>query len=540
MHREATLNLELQIRRPGSNPLVRGILTSDPRACAFFPHRWQDPDAYRSRAWELSQRDSDLGWTEAVQAPGERARRKLDAVRKWNGFVVTTGQQPGLFTGPLYSIYKALTAVRLAEELEIAVGRPVAPLFWVASEDHDWAEANHAHVVGVDNELHRLEVPDRPGAGTLPIHRIQVADAMPRLLDGLAKLLPDTPVAADAVNLFREAYGAADVTLASGFQAALERILEPFGVLFVRAHDPVLKARARPLLEAAVTESEELEAALAARASMLERAAFHVQAPIMEEGVNLFVEGPGGRERLYRDGDGFRLRHSGEHLSREAVLARIAQEPDTVSPNVMLRPVVEAHVFPTLSYVAGPGEMAYFAQLQPLFDAFEVGMPVIHPRFGATLLERKIGKVLDKFSVSEADLFKPFHELAAEIARDEVPEDVRRALGELRGGLGKGTNALVQASRAIDPTLKGPIQHARSVAMDAYADAEKKILQAVKRENETALQQLEKARLHVAPEGKPQERVLTSAYYLARYGEEWVTGLADAMKVALPPDSDSR
>jgi uncharacterized protein YllA (UPF0747 family) len=260
----------------------------------------------------------------------------------------------------------------------------------------------------------------------------------------------------------------------------------------------------------------------------------------MEEGVNLFVEGPGGRERLYRDGDGFRLRHSGEHLSQEAVLARIAQEPDTVSPNVLLRPVVEADVFPTLSYVAGPGEMSYFAQLQPLFEALEVGMPVIHPRFGATLLERKIGKVLDKFSVSEADLFKPFHELAAEIARDEVPEDVRRALGELRGGLGKGTNSLVQASRAVDPTLKGPIQHARSVAMDAYADAEKKILQAVKRENETALQQLEKARLHVAPEGKPQERVLTSAYYLARYGEEWVTGLADAMKVALPPDSDSR
>jgi len=454
--------------------------------------------------------------------------------------VVTTGQQPGLFTGPLYSLYKALTAVRLAESLEGVVGRPVAPLFWVASEDHDWAEANHTWVVGVDNELHRLELPDREGAGTVPLHRLSVGDALPPLLDRLAGLLPDTPVASETVALFREAYGGgAHVTLPDGFQAALERLLEPFGVLFVQAHDPVLKERARPLLDRSVTEGEHVERLLSERAAALEAAGFPVQVPVMEDGINLFLEGPGGRERLYRDGDGYRLRHSGVHLSRDEVLARIRAEPDTVSPNVLLRPVVEAHVFPTLSYVAGPGELSYFAQLHPLFQAMEVGMPVIHPRFGATVVERKIQKVLDKFQLDQAALFRPFHELAGEIARDEVPEDVRRALGEIRGALGKGTGALAQAAREIDPTLKGPIQHARSVAMDAYEDAEKKILQAVKRENETALKQVEKAQLHLAPEGKPQERVLSAAYYLSRYGTEWLAEVARGMEVALPPGSKS-
>jgi uncharacterized protein YllA (UPF0747 family) len=259
----------------------------------------------------------------------------------------------------------------------------------------------------------------------------------------------------------------------------------------------------------------------------------------MDEGVNLFVEGPGGRERLYRDGDGFRLRYSGVHLSPEDVLERIGGETDTVSPNVLLRPVVEAQVFPTLSYVAGPGELSYFAQLQPLYEALGVGMPVIHPRFGATMVERKISKVLDKFDVDRSRLAQPFHELAAEIARDEVPDGVRRALGEIRGALGKGAGALTQESKAIDPTLKGPIQHARSVAMDAFADAEKKILQAVKRENDTTLKQLEKAQLHLRPDGKPQERVMGPAYYLSRYGMEWVAAVAEAMTVTLPPDSES-
>jgi uncharacterized protein YllA (UPF0747 family) len=147
-------------------------------------------------------------------------------VRSQDGFVVTTGQQPGLFTGPLYSLYKALTAVRLAETLEAEVGRPVAPLFWVASEDHDWAETNHTWVVGVDNELHRLELPDREGAGTLPLHRIPVGDDAGALVDRLAELLPDTDVAAEAVALFREAYAGPEATLASGFQGAMERLLE--------------------------------------------------------------------------------------------------------------------------------------------------------------------------------------------------------------------------------------------------------------------------------------------------------------------------
>jgi uncharacterized protein YllA (UPF0747 family) len=208
-------------------------------------------------------------------------------------------------------------------------------------------------------------------------------------------------------------------------------------------------------------------------------------------------------------------------------------DPSLLSPNVLLRPVVESSVFPVVSYVAGPGETAYYAQLKDFFAAHGLRMPVIHPRFSATLVEAKIGKVLEKFHLSLDAVDRPFHELAAEIAREEVPPEVRKALGELRGAVGKGSGALLQAVRQIDPTLKGPVTHARNSAFSAFDDAERKILQAVKRENEIALGQLEKAQNHLFPMGKPQERVLNAFYYLTRYGPELIPAVLDGFRVDL-------
>jgi bacillithiol biosynthesis cysteine-adding enzyme BshC len=317
----------------------------------------------------------------------------------------------------------------------------------------------------------------------------------------------------------------------------MAELLAPFGVLFTSAHDPALKLRSRAMLRAAVVDAAEHEAALAARAGELEAAGFKVQVPILEGGVDVFLDGPAGRERLYRDADGFHLRHSGTRLSAEEVLDVIESDPARVSPNVALRPVVESAVFPTLSYVAGPGELAYWAELHPLFEALEVTMPVVHPRLGATIVEGKIQKVLDKFHVTRERLEMPSHELASELARDEMPEAARAALGRIRGAIGQASAELTEAVRDLDPTLKGPIGSARGAAFEAFADAEKKIVQAVKREQEIVLAQIEKARLHLYPGGAPQERVMNATYYLARFGASFVQEVYEAMSAALPAAS---
>jgi len=528
------MNAEIRIHRPASNALVQDVLAGVDAALRLYRFDWRDPEAYRTRAAEIDR--EDLGWLDAVRAHGPAAEAQLDRLREEGGYVVTTGQQPGLFSGPLFTLYKALTAVRLAEQLEAELGRPVVALFWVASEDHDWDEAHHTWVIGTDNELHRVSVDAVEGSGSQALHRVALEGEGAAAVEALRPLLPDSDFSGELLEALQNAYGEG-ATLPSGFEATMAHLLEPFGVLFTSADDPVVKQRSLKVLRSEATSSALHQEKLSARSRELESLDYPVQVGILEGGVNLFLDGPGGRERLYRDGDGFILRHSETRVGADELARVLSEEPGRVSPNVLLRPVCEAEAFPTLAYVAGPGEGSYWAQLQPLFEAIGTGMPVVHPRMGATVVEGKIQKVLDKFGLDEDRLRTPFHELAQELARDEVPDDVREALGKIRGAIGQGSGELTEAARNIDPTLKGPIGHARGAAFEAFADAEKKILQALKRENEIALQQVEKAQLHLFPNGSPQERVLNASYYLARFGASFLQSVYDAMPDALPTEA---
>lgn len=535
------MNLEMIVSRPSGSALVDDYLSGRGRARSFFPWDWTEVASFRTRAREVEgrfPRDHRERVAAMVRAPGEPGRAALERWVEDGGFMVTTGQQPGLFTGPLYTVYKALTAVRLARRLQEVLQAPVLPVFWVASEDHDWDEAHDTWIVGVDNELHHVELPPPPDADRdRPLHRVRVR--LDAALTPFLEHLPDTDFSAAGTELLERCWGEGRINLPEAFRCTLEELLAPSGLLFVDAHEPRLKVASRGVLARELQECATHETALTERTRALEEAGYHVQVPILEGGANLFVEGPAGRERLYRDGDGFHLRHSGAHLTAGEVEAAMDGERSTVSPNVLLRPVVEAAVLPTVAYVAGPGEIAYFAQLAPLFEAHGVAMPVIVPRLSVTLVEAKIRKVLEKFGLEPEALERPFHELAGDIARDEVPDPVRQALGRLRGAVGQGTADLAEAAKDIDPTLKGPISHIRSVAFEAVGEAEKKIVQAVKRENEIALQQLEKARLHLYPDDRPQERVLNVFYYLFRYGERFLHALEERFHPLPSPDPET-
>lgn len=501
----------------------------------FYAGAPDEPEAFRARAGAVDERFDDEARRRAadlVSAPHEAARARLQRFRDEGGLFVTTGQQPGLFTGPLYSVYKALSAVSLADTLERTLERPVVPLFWIASEDHDWAEANHTWVVDPDNELRRISLPAEPPApDEPPLHRIALEDELDGPVGELVESLPDTDFSGRYLDLVREAYEPG-CTLPGAFRQVLEALLGPFGLCFVEAHEPALKKASLPVLLRELEAAEDHEALLRGEADSLEAAGYHVQVPILEDAVNLFFEGPAGRERLYRTGDGYRLRHSGTRLTAAEVIERSRANPELLSPNVLLRPVVESAVFPTAAYVAGPGEIAYFAQLRPLFEAHGTGMPIVVPRASMTLVERKNRKVLEKFGLELDELARPLHELESEVARDEVPDDVQEALGRLRGAIGEHSSRLLEAVRDVDPTLKGPVGSARNTAFAAFSDAEEKIVQAVKRENEIALSQLEKARIHLFPDGAPQERRLNVLYYLVRYGEEFLPAVAERCSVA--------
>ncbi|MGE0161022.1 MAG: bacillithiol biosynthesis cysteine-adding enzyme BshC [Gemmatimonadales bacterium] len=527
--------LELIVSRPTGGPLTRAYLADDAAARPFFGPHFGSVEAYVLKAREVAER-FDRGAreraVECITVPPGADPTRLERFVSEGGFMVTTGQQPGLFGGPLYNLCKALTAVRLAELLEERLARPVLPLFWVSSEDHDWAEASQASVIGPDNHVHTVHVAPPHDTLAPSLHRIPLSNGSGEAVKEFLGFLPQTEFSAEYFTLLESAFGPGR-TIADGFHATMQHLLGRFGIFFTDGAHPAVKRHSAPILWAELERAEEMERVLASTATALESAGFDLQVPILEGSVNLFLDGPAGRERLYRQNGGYRLRASGEQLTAAEIRRRVEADPQALSPNVLLRPVVESGLFPTLSYVAGPGEIAYFGQLRAYFEAHGIGMPVVHPRWAATPVESKIRKVLDKFHLDVAALERPFHEVASDVAREEVPDEVRAALGKLRGALNGGLAELKRAATTVDKTLAGPVQQLGTQTNAAIADVEKKIVQAVKRESEIGLSQLEKAQVHLFPLGKPADRVQSPFYYLTRYGGTLLDGLYEQFRVNL-------
>ncbi|MDZ7779731.1 MAG: bacillithiol biosynthesis cysteine-adding enzyme BshC [Gemmatimonadota bacterium] len=528
-------DLEISVRRPDGADLVRDYVGGEGAAAAFLGTGFERLSTFEEKAEEVAKRfdrDARARAAEAMTSPEGADPERLNRFVEEGGFVVTTGQQPGLFGGPLYGVHKALTTVRLAETLEARLGCPVLPVFWIASDDHDWAEANHVDIVGTDNELHRIELEDPDPSVSPPLHRIQLGASVRERLDAFVDRLPDTEFTPELVELLRGHF-TPESTMPEAYGDTLRDLLGRFGLYLTDAAHPVVKRASGPLLLDELERAGELETILSDTADGLQEAGYALQVPILEHGVNLFIEGPAGRERLYRDDGAYRMRTSGTSITADEIRTRFEQDPKVLSPNVLLRPVVESHVFPTLAYVGGPGEMAYLGQLGAYFEAHGIRMPVVFPRWSATTVETKVRKVLDKFDLDIEQLRRPFHDLVGDIAREEMPEDVRAALGKLRGEIARGVSDLQDATRPLDPTLKGPVQHVRSQSFAALDDVERKITQAVKRESEITLTQLEKARVHLYPHGQPAERVHNPFYYLARYGPGYLDALHDRFGVEL-------
>jgi uncharacterized protein YllA (UPF0747 family) len=406
---------------------------------------------------------------------------------------ITTGQQPGLFTGPLYTVYKALSAVALARRLERERGVPVVPVFWVAGDDHDFAEANHAAVLGRDGELVKIVLRERPHeAPQLPLFRELLGPDIRAALDALDAALPDSECKPD-VRRWLEATYRPDANVADAGAEALQQLLGSRGLAVFRAHDRSAKRAAAPWILKALDVT-------------------------LPDGLTpVMVEGGLGRDRLLNDDGVFVTRRSSEGFTR-AQLERIATEtPERLSPNVLLRPVIEAALFPTLAYVGGPGEMEYLPEAAPLFKSLGVAPQAQVPRWSGVIIEARVEKVLTKHGLTPADFDSQPGTLETRIAKAELPPALAESLKALRDDVESGFARISGEVQQIDPTLERTVQSARNAALASTNEIEKKLVASLKRTQGTLVSQLARARAALMPDGKPQERVLTIVSFLARY-----------------------
>jgi len=417
--------------------------------------------------------------------------------------VVTTGQQPGLFTGPLYTVYKALSAIALAARLERERRVPVVPVFWVAGDDHDFHEANWALVLNGAGEPTRIVLRDRPAdAPATPLSREACGPEVLTALDQLRADTPESEFKGEVLSWLRAAYQP-DTNLADACAAAVQALLGGYGLAVLRPYATAVKQEMAPWLVRALELT-------------------------LPDGLSpVLLEGSLGRDRLRGEGGAFVTRRGGERFVRADLEKIAADRPDRLSPNVLLRPVVEAALLPTVAYLAGPGELRYLAETGPLYRALGVTPQTPVPRWSGLLIEARVARVSDKHHLVPSDFDGPPGALEARVVREQLPAEVNAALEALRREVRTSYDRLAAGVAQLDPTLERTVESARNAALAGSQDIEKRLVAALKRGNETILSQLSRARASLYPGGLPQERALTYASMAIRYGPPLFAALHD-------------
>ncbi|MXX78452.1 MAG: bacillithiol biosynthesis cysteine-adding enzyme BshC [Gemmatimonadales bacterium] len=458
-------------------------------------------------------RRSRLG-PDAFGVSGPGVRRRLESVLRGEGTFVTTGHQPVLFLGPLYVLYKALTAISLATRLERTLGAPVVPLFWIASDDHDWDEVGSATILDRSDATRTLALPVPAGGERRSVGSHTLDGGGLDVLDDLCETVPQSEFTAHYLELVRDAY-AEGRPMSAAFARLLAGVLGDRGYAWIDSARPELRRAAAPLYRRLLSHWDGTLEAEAAGVRALREAGFEAPISRIEDALPLFFDEGVGRHRVRR----------GE-TSPESWLERLESAPEGFSPNVASRPALESYLLPVAATVLGPGEIAYWSQLGPLFSALDVPVPSVHPRAAWTLVEARTRRILDRAGLSPQDLAMGAEPVVERLTREARPEAVERALGRFREGAETGMAAIEEAVAEDVPGLRGAAGKMRKGILDATAELSRQVDRATRERLDVRLGQVRRAGANLFPRRRPQERVLNPLSFLCRYGPGLVEGLA--------------
>ncbi len=526
--------MRLDLRNvPGVPRLLQDYVHDFSRLAPFFPGDPRAREAYREQARQLEDRRYPrhdlcdvLDAQNTAWGASDLAHRGIQELRQPQALAVLTGQQTGLFGGPLFTLYKALTSVELAVQLRVALGRPVVPVFWMASEDHDVAEADHVQLLDGAGSLVSLRHAAWGSAGFIPANLV-LGPTIQQTLRRLWDLLPATAFTPGLQAALAEAY-APRRTMAEAFACWMVFLLGACGLVLVDAADPHLKRLAAPILQREVEEAPRSSHEILGQTDRLRPLGYPAQIEARPDGVNCFLLRD-GRRGLTREDGGFRLRDSGELLPARTIQTLAGEHPEWLSPNVALRPVLQDYLFPTVAYVAGPGELAYFAQLGRVYRAFDVPMPLIVPRAFLSLADRRTLELLDRYHLSLADLAPEPEQVVTRVLRAQLPPGLERTLERAREGVDGIFREVAEAIAAVDPTLRATAGQSAGHIKGHLDQLERKAVQALKRREAEMRQQIQRVRQLLMPGGKSQERVFPALPFLAKYGP----GLVETLRSAI-------
>ncbi|MCC6866260.1 MAG: bacillithiol biosynthesis cysteine-adding enzyme BshC [Ignavibacteria bacterium] len=453
----------------------------------------------------------------------------IEMLKKDDTFAIVTGQQVSLYTGPLYTILKTITAVKLSKDLKERFPQfNFVPVFWLEAEDHDINEANHTYLIDRQNELVRVGFEDEnrnnedgikkntPSVGT-----IVFGEMINSINEQLRSSLIDTDFKDKIMNIVTKHYREGN-DYKTAFAGLMNEIFRGYGVVFIDPGDSEVKRLLMPVFEKELTSSPKLCETLITQSAELEK---NYDIQVKPKVINIFFLHNNNRLLIEpREGGKFALKNSKRRFENEEMMNILQESPELFSPNVVLRPICQDYLLPTAAYIGGPGEISYFAQFLPAYRHYDITMPVIYPRSSVSIIEGKISKFMNNFNVKLEDIFHHnflVSKVVEKLSEVKVEDEISKYTDELNKIFYDMRNMTVK----VDQTLLNSVDNIKEKTKQSFEHLKGKLINAQARKSENTTTQIDKVTNNIYPNHKLQEREINILYFMNKYDVTFIKKL---------------
>ncbi|MBC7694021.1 MAG: bacillithiol biosynthesis cysteine-adding enzyme BshC [Burkholderiales bacterium] len=432
-------------------------------------------------------------------------------------YTVTTGHQLCLFTGPLYFIYKIISTINLCKTLkENFPDKNFIPVYWMASEDHDFEEINHVNVFGKKIAWNSTQ---KGSVGELSTEGLQ------EVIVELKTILGDNENSNELIQLFEKAY-TQHLNLADATRYLVNELFGEYGIVILDGNDLELKQLFKEEFKKDIFENSPFKLVN----KTIDDLKKHYSAQVTPREINVFYKDKGVRERIEKQGERFVVLNTDISFSKKELEDIIENSPQKLSPNVVLRPLYQQKILPNIAYVGGPGELAYWLEYKSMFDAFTISMPILMPRNFVMVLDKVNQNKLHKLNLNTEDIFKDGEELVKHLIKTQH-NDIN--LEEAKKQLAKIYSEITETVLNIDKTLGGTAEAEKQKAINGLGSIEQKIIKALKQKSETDVNQIWSLKEKLFPKNNPQERTDNFSMYYSKYGKEFIASLVSELSYDL-------
>lgn len=523
---------------PAHQNLFLDYLYEFENAERFYKINFRDTDKYAQIFESVSSHEryhlSELKNIIKAQYDGKQLSKQteinINSLDDDKTIAIVTGQQLGIFGGPLYTFYKIITAIKLCAHLKEEHDQyKFIPVFWLEGDDHDFDEVRTTKIIDNTNLLKSISYDDGLDEETNrgPVAEIKLGNNIYDLFNELSESLRETDFKKEVLDLLKNHYQPGK-TFLEAFYDLLFEFFDESGLIIFNPTDPRVKKLLKPIFKKEIEDFREHSEDVVRTSADLEEY-YHAQIKIKP--INIFLNENEGRFLLEPVDDEFRLKGKRKKFTKDELLNILKEEPARFSPNVLLRPICQDFLFPTAMYIAGPGEVSYFAQVIPMYKEFGLQQPIVYPRSSITILESNHKDIIEKYKLKFLDFFseedtlnEKILGLLSDINVDSAFDDSRKSMMEL-------FEKLKNEIESLDPTLADAVEKGRDRSLNNVDQLLGKAKKARERQHETALRQIEKVRTILYPNGNLQERELSFIYFAHKYGLDIVKWIFDQVLI---------